>query len=59
MFLLGVVTSWAIVYNVHYLPPQKCRPQESPIEFAARIQRIIASLVGVRAAPSDGEFGNL
>uniref|UniRef100_A0A914LU01 Phospholipid/glycerol acyltransferase domain-containing protein n=1 Tax=Meloidogyne incognita TaxID=6306 RepID=A0A914LU01_MELIC len=54
MYLLRVLTSWAIVYNVHYLAPQKCRPLEPPIEFAARIQRIIASRVGVRAAPSDG-----
>uniref|UniRef100_A0A915NYE4 Uncharacterized protein n=1 Tax=Meloidogyne floridensis TaxID=298350 RepID=A0A915NYE4_9BILA len=51
MYLLRVLTSWAIVYNVHYLAPQKCRPLEPPIEFAARIQRIIASRVGVRAAP--------
>lgn len=54
MYLLRVLTSWAIVYNVHYLPPQKCRPQESPTEFAARIQRIIASRVGVKAVPCDG-----
>ncbi|KAL3101052.1 hypothetical protein niasHS_001512 [Heterodera schachtii] len=53
-YLFRVMTSWAIVYNVHYLAPQHRRPNENATEFAARVQRLIATRVGVRPIAYDG-----
>ncbi|VDK51861.1 unnamed protein product [Anisakis simplex] len=41
-YLLRVLTSWAIVYDVSYIEPQKRWPNESAQMFAARVQNLIA-----------------
>uniref|UniRef100_A0A914H8F4 Phospholipid/glycerol acyltransferase domain-containing protein n=1 Tax=Globodera rostochiensis TaxID=31243 RepID=A0A914H8F4_GLORO len=53
-YLFRAMTSWAIVYNVHYLAPQQRRSNENATEFAARVQRLIATRVGVRTIAYDG-----
>jgi len=39
--LFELMTSWAVVCNVTYLPPQYIRAGESPAQFAARVKALI------------------
>lgn len=41
-YLLRILTSWAIVYDITYLEPQQKRPGESKQDFAQRVQKVIA-----------------
>lgn len=41
-YLLRIATSWAIVYDVFYLEPQKRLKDEPAQIFAARVQNLIA-----------------
>lgn len=43
LYTLRLLTSWAVVYHVRYLPAQFKKPYENEIEFAYRIQKQIAN----------------
>uniref|UniRef100_A0A0N4ZC44 PlsC domain-containing protein n=1 Tax=Parastrongyloides trichosuri TaxID=131310 RepID=A0A0N4ZC44_PARTI len=47
-YTFRLLTSWATIYHVHYLPSQIKRPSENEIEFAYRIQELIASAVSIK-----------
>ncbi len=40
--LFKLMTSWALVVDVHYLQPQSRREGESSAQFAARVKEMIA-----------------
>lgn len=52
--LLRIMTSWALVCDVHFLEPQTLRPGETSADFANRVQRMIAAKAGLRIVPWDG-----
>lgn len=41
------MTSWAIVVDVWYLPPETARPGEDGISFSSRVKRKIAERGGL------------
>lgn len=49
-----LMTSWALVADVYFLPPQKIQEGESAEQFAARIQRMIADVAKLRIVSWDG-----
>uniref|UniRef100_A0A0V0J5A8 Phospholipid/glycerol acyltransferase domain-containing protein n=2 Tax=Schistocephalus solidus TaxID=70667 RepID=A0A0V0J5A8_SCHSO len=55
-YLLKMMTSWALVVDVWYLPPERPLPGEDGIQFAARVKRIIAKQGGLTAMDWDGEL---
>ncbi|VDM95557.1 unnamed protein product [Thelazia callipaeda] len=55
-YLLRVLTSWAIVYDVTYLEPQQKQPGESNQDFAQRIQEAIAQTADVESISLDGRL---
>ncbi|CAL9207114.1 unnamed protein product [Musa hybrid cultivar] len=54
MHLVQLMTSWAVVCDVWYLEPQYIRPEETPIEFAERVQDMISVRAGLKKVPWDG-----
>jgi glycerol-3-phosphate O-acyltransferase 3/4 len=48
------MTSWALVADVYFLPPQQREEGESPAEFAGRVQRMIAEVANLQIVPWDG-----
>lgn len=52
--LLKMMTSWAVVCNVFFLPPQNRLKDESAQQFAERVQQLIASRAQLNVAPWDG-----
>ena len=48
------MTSWAVVCDVYFLPPQQKRPDENAQQFAERVQHIIAQRAKLTVAPWDG-----
>lgn len=52
--LLQLMTSWAVVCDVWYLEPQTKKPDETPIEFAERVRRMISHRAGLKMVPWDG-----
>ncbi|GIL59818.1 hypothetical protein Vafri_14539 [Volvox africanus] len=48
------MTSWALVCDVYFLEPQSIQPEESPQEFAGRVQAMIAKYANLRIVPWDG-----
>ncbi|CAJ0607282.1 unnamed protein product [Cylicocyclus nassatus] len=56
MYLLRVMSSWAIYYDVTYLPSMIKLPTETKVEFAARTQAVICDVVGVPAGQFDGSM---
>uniref|UniRef100_A0A0R3S6R8 PlsC domain-containing protein n=1 Tax=Elaeophora elaphi TaxID=1147741 RepID=A0A0R3S6R8_9BILA len=55
-YLLRVLTSWAIVYDVTYLEPYHKRPDESKQDFAQRVQKAIAETVDAESIALDGRL---
>ncbi|VDM11108.1 unnamed protein product [Wuchereria bancrofti] len=55
-YLLRVLTSWAMVYDVTYLEPQQKQPGESNQDFAQRVQRAIAKTADVESIALDGRL---
>lgn len=53
-YLLHMMTSWAIVCNVWYLPPMRRKSDESAIAFAARVKAKIAHQGGLIDLSWDG-----
>uniref|UniRef100_A0A914CJN3 CMP/dCMP-type deaminase domain-containing protein n=1 Tax=Acrobeloides nanus TaxID=290746 RepID=A0A914CJN3_9BILA len=45
--LLRIMTSWATVYNIKYLPKMRKKKGESSEEFAKRVQSVIAEAVDI------------
>jgi len=55
-YLLMMMTSWAIVCDVYYLPPMTREPNESAIEFANRVKGEIANKGGLVELDWDGQL---
>lgn len=54
MLQLRLMTSWAVVCDVFFLPPQQLRPGETSQHFAERVQHMIAARAKLTVAPWDG-----
>ena len=55
-YLLMMMTSWAIVVDVWYLPPMEMRPGENSVEFAERVKHEIAKKGGLVELLWDGNL---
>ncbi|RMC13656.1 hypothetical protein DUI87_08733 [Hirundo rustica rustica] len=53
-YLLRIMTSWAIVCNVWYLPPMVRKEDEDAVQFANRVRSAIARQGGLTELPWDG-----
>ncbi|XP_056346802.1 glycerol-3-phosphate acyltransferase 3 isoform X1 [Oenanthe melanoleuca] len=53
-YLLRIMTSWAIVCNVWYLPPMVRKEGEDAVQFANRVRSAIARQGGLTELPWDG-----
>lgn len=49
-----LLTSWALVADVYFLPPQQMQEGESAVDFAQRVQKMIADVAQLRIVPWDG-----
>ena len=54
MHLVELMTSWAVVADVYFLEPQEKREGETAIEFASRVQNMIAKKAGLKVVPWNG-----
>ncbi|XP_010183496.1 PREDICTED: glycerol-3-phosphate acyltransferase 3-like [Mesitornis unicolor] len=52
--VFNVMTSWAIVCNVWYLPPMIKEEEEDAVHFANRVKAVIAAQGGMSVLPWDG-----
>lgn len=50
-----LMTSWAIVCDIWYLPPMQREENESAIEFSKRVKNAIAKTGGLDNIPWDGQ----
>lgn len=48
------MTSWALVADIYFLPPQTQGQDESSEDFARRVQRMIADVAKLRICDWDG-----
>uniref|UniRef100_A0A915PWA8 Phospholipid/glycerol acyltransferase domain-containing protein n=1 Tax=Setaria digitata TaxID=48799 RepID=A0A915PWA8_9BILA len=55
-YMLRILTSWAIVYDVTYLQPHQKRPGESNQDFAQRVQKAIAKTADAESISLDGRL---
>ncbi|KAM6136373.1 glycerol-3-phosphate acyltransferase 3-like [Phoenicopterus ruber ruber] len=53
-YVFNVMTSWAIVCNVWYLPPMVKEEEEDAVHFANRVKAVIAARGGMSVLPWDG-----
>ncbi|XP_005444564.1 glycerol-3-phosphate acyltransferase 3-like isoform X2 [Falco biarmicus] len=53
-YAFNVMTSWAIVCNVWYLPPMIKEEEEDAVHFANRVKAVIAARGGMSVLPWDG-----
>uniref|UniRef100_A0A8C3M635 Uncharacterized protein n=1 Tax=Geospiza parvula TaxID=87175 RepID=A0A8C3M635_GEOPR len=53
-YAFNVLTSWAIVCNVWYLPPMVKEKEEDAVHFADRVKAVIAARAGMSVLPWDG-----
>lgn len=53
-YLILMMTSWAIVVDVYYLPPMKILPDENSVDFARRVKAAIAKQGGFVDLEWDG-----
>jgi len=53
-YLFRLMTSWALVCDVYFLPPETKQPEETPEAFAARVKRLICQKAGLVDVPWDG-----
>lgn len=56
LYLLRIMMSWAVVYEIKYLPKEQRFPFESNGQFAARVQGLIAEAAGIQQGRFDGGF---
>jgi glycerol-3-phosphate O-acyltransferase 3/4 len=54
MHLIELMTSWAVVADVYFLEPQEKAEGETAIEFASRVQNMIAKKAGLKVVPWNG-----
>ena len=54
MHLFELMTSWAVVADVYFLEPQYRREGETSIEFASRVQAMIARKARLKVVPWNG-----
>ncbi|KNC46066.1 lysophosphatidic acid acyltransferase [Thecamonas trahens ATCC 50062] len=52
--LLRLMTSWAVVANVTYLPPVRRKANETAVQFANSVKSSIARAAGLKDTPWDG-----
>lgn len=52
--LFDLMTTWAVVADVWFLDPVERGLDETPIQFAARVQKLVADQAGLRAVDWDG-----
>jgi len=55
-YLLSMMTAWAIMCDVWYLPPVTKMEDEDPIDFARRVQKLIAKKGGMVDLDWDGNL---
>ncbi|GBP63672.1 Glycerol-3-phosphate acyltransferase 4 [Eumeta japonica] len=55
-YLALMMSSWAVVCDVWYLPPMKREPNESAVEFANRVKAVIARRGGLVDLMWDGQL---
>lgn len=55
-YLYLMMTSWAIVCDVWYLPPMTMEPDENAVQFANRVKRAIAEQGGLVDLMWDGQL---
>nr|CDS28303.1 glycerol 3 phosphate acyltransferase 3 [Hymenolepis microstoma] len=55
-YLVKMMTSWAMVVDVWYLPPETALPGEDGISFSSRVKRKIATCGGLVDLEWDGEL---
>ncbi|CAN0079465.1 unnamed protein product [Bubo scandiacus] len=53
-YIFNLMTSWAIVCNVWYLPPMVKEEEEDAVHFANRVKAVIAARGGMSVLPWDG-----
>uniref|UniRef100_A0A8C6Z3K0 Glycerol-3-phosphate acyltransferase 3-like n=1 Tax=Nothoprocta perdicaria TaxID=30464 RepID=A0A8C6Z3K0_NOTPE len=53
-YAFKLLTSWAIVCNVWYLPPMVKEEEEDAVHFADRVKAVIAAQGGMSVLPWDG-----
>jgi len=58
-YLIMMMTSWAIVVDVRYLPPMTRQEGESAVDFAARVKKAIAGAGGLVDLEWDGQLKRL
>jgi glycerol-3-phosphate O-acyltransferase 3/4 len=56
MYLVRLMSSWAIVCDVWFLEPQKQLPGESAIEFTERVKLMICNKAKITPVPWDGYY---
>ena len=49
-----LMTSWALVADIYFLPPQTIGQNESSADFAKRVQKMIADVAKLRICDWDG-----
>ena len=54
MHLWELMTSWAVVADVYFLEPQYKQVGETSIEFASRVQKMIAKKARLKVVPWNG-----
>ena len=54
MHLCELMTSWTVIADIYFLEPQTKREDESAIEFASRVQALIAKKARLKIVPWDG-----
>ncbi|KAI0559430.1 Acyltransferase [Gracilaria domingensis] len=52
--LVDLMTSWAVVCDVHYMEPQKIQPGETDVQFANRVKKLICERAGLISVNWDG-----
>jgi hypothetical protein len=56
MYLIRLMSSWAVVCDVWFLEPQKQLPGESAIQFTERVKLMICNKAKITAVPWDGYY---
>ncbi|KAI8820649.1 uncharacterized protein EV422DRAFT_557304 [Fimicolochytrium jonesii] len=56
--LLYLMTRWALVADVHYLPPRSRKPGQSAVEFANEVKADISTVAKLKNLSWDGYFKN-
>lgn len=57
--LFNLMTCWAVVCDVYYMPPQTIREDETSVQFANRVKKQIAEKAGLECVAWDGYLKHL